>query len=88
MTGYEFSRLYAETYNTTYGDAKIICDTVFDLLGTVLYSKKEDITLYGVGSFKHKQTKQTQVRHPVTKEIVNIPPRNYIRFVETLREYE
>ena len=79
----QFSRLLAESRGITYQHAKEITDTVFSMLGEVLYERGEDVGIYGVGSFKHKVAKEKNTRHPATGEIIRVPERVYIKFNES-----
>lgn len=83
MNAKEFSRLYAKTYGVTNEYAATICDSVFKLLGSSLYEKGEDITIYGFGSFKHKKMAEKRARHPVSGEMITIPERDVIKFKQT-----
>ena len=79
----EFGRLYAQTYGVTNEQGAAICGSVFDLLYYVLYNKMEDITLYGIGSFKHQNLAAKKTRHPVTGEMITIPERCVVKFKQT-----
>ncbi len=80
LTLKEFSRKYAETYGVTYEYAYTICKTVFKSLKEVLCEEKQDVMIYGFGSFKHKHNKEKAVRHPKTGEMTTIPARDVIKF--------
>lgn len=80
MKGSEFGRLYAEVFGVSIEYGKEICNSVFALIGDVLYNRNEDLIIQGFGSFKHKQAKAKNVRHPSTGEIITMPPRDYIKF--------
>ena len=77
----QFSRMLAEKYGVTYQSAEQICKDIFELLGKVLYEDKEDVTISGFGSFKHKIAKAKKVRHPTTGEIVTTSERDYVKFI-------
>ena len=83
----EFSRRYAETYGVSYKHAITICNSVFALLGEVLYDDKEDVSIYGFGSFKRKEAAEKKVRHPATGEIITMPAREFIKFTPTLTAF-
>lgn len=76
----EFSRKYAETYGISYKHATTICQTVFELLGETIYDNKEDVVIYGFGSFRHKKTAPKRVKHPTTGEMITMPARDMIKF--------
>lgn len=83
MNAKEFSRLYAKTYGVTNEYAATICDSVFKLLGNVLYEKGEDVAIYGFGSFKHKKMAEKRARHPSSGEMITIPERDVVKFKQT-----
>ncbi len=76
----EFSRKYAETYNVSKKYAAMICESIFSMLGEVLYEDGEDVVIAGFGSFRHKKTAPKRVRHPGTGEMMTIPERDVIKF--------
>ena len=76
----EFGRLLAETYGVTYQTADKICRQVFELLGILLYEKKEDVTILGFGYFKHKTSKGKTLQHPRTGETMTIPDKVHVKF--------
>lgn len=80
MRGSDFGRLYAEIFKVSQEYGKEICNSVFALMGEVLYNRNEDLIIQGFGSFKHKQAKAKNVRHPGTGEIMTTPPRDFIKF--------
>lgn len=80
MNGKEFSKLYAKSYGVNQKYAAVICSTVFELLGKVLYEDKEDVTFYGFGSFKQQIMAEKRARHPVSGEMIVIPERQVIKF--------
>ena len=80
MRGSDFGRLYAEIFKVSQEYGKTICNSVFALMGDVLYNRNEDLIIQGFGSFKHKRAKAKKVRHPGTGEIMTTPPRDFIKF--------
>jgi len=78
----DFARAYSKQYGVPYKYAQHDCDKFWELLGKLLYEDKENITIYGVGAFKHKKNVARQVRHPGTKELITIPESRVIKFVE------
>lgn len=76
----EFSRLFAEKYGLRYKDSTYVCKGVFQLLGELLYEQGEDVVLNNFGSFRHKKTAEKKAKHPITGEMVTIPPRDIIKF--------
>lgn len=84
----EFSRKYAEAYGVSYKQATTICQSVFDFLGETIYQDKEDVVIYGFGSFKHKKTAPKRVKHPSTGEMMTMPPRDMIKFTPSGVAYD
>lgn len=76
----QFSRIFAETYGTTYQDSDQICRNVFELLGSLLYEKQEDVVITGFGAFKHKKAKPKNIRHPGTHEMIVSTERDFVKF--------
>lgn len=76
----DFSRLYAKTYGVTLSYSATMCESVFALLYDVLYNKKEDVTIYGFGSFKHQKMAAKRARHPGTGKMITIPERDVVKF--------
>jgi nucleoid DNA-binding protein len=83
MNAKDFSRAYAERYGVPYKYAMHDCEKFWELLSKLLYEDKENITIYGVGSFKQLTKKEKKVRHPITKEIMTIPESVVIKFLQT-----
>lgn len=79
----DFSRLYAKTYKVSNEYGATICESVFKLLGELLYENKEDVSIYRFGSFKHKTMAEKKARHPKTGEMITIPERDVIKFKPT-----
>ncbi len=77
----EFGRLYAERFGVTYKESDVVARRVFELLGSLLYEEKEDVTITGFGSFKHKTAKAKQVRHPASGKIITIPEKEFVKFI-------
>ena len=85
MNAKDFSRAYAERYGVPYKYAMHDCEKFWELLSKLLYEDKENITIYGVGSFKQQTKKEKMVRHPATKEIITIPESTVIKFTQPSR---
>jgi len=81
----DFSRAYAERYGVPYKYATHECEKFWELLGKLLYEDKENITIYGVGSFKQQTKKAKNVRHPATKEMMTIPESTTVKFTQPSR---
>ena len=81
----DFSRAYAERYGVPYKYATHDCEKFWELLSKLLYEDKEDITIYGLGSFRQKTKAAKRVKHPVTKEFITIPESSVIKFTQTSR---
>ena len=79
----DFIRDYAEKHKITIKNATLICESVFQLLGETLYGKEEDLSLHGIGIFKHQTLAEKRVRHPGTGEMLTMPARTIIKFKET-----
>ncbi len=80
INGKELSKIYARKYGVSQRCAAEVCGSVFELLGDILYNEKEEVTIYGFGSFKQKTMAQKRARHPATGEIIVIPERRIIKF--------
>jgi len=76
----DFAREYAKYYNTTIKEAKICCNSVFTLLGKILYEDGQGVGIYGFGSFVPVTTAPRRNKHPVTGEVTIIPERRVIKF--------
>lgn len=83
INGKELSKVYAKTFGVSQRYAAEICGSVFELLGKLLYEEKEDITIYGFGSFKQKTMAEKRARHPGTGEMIVIPERHIVKFRST-----
>ena len=79
----DFARAYAERYGIPYKYSTHECEKFWELLAKLLYEDKQNITIYGVGSFRQKTKAEKKVRHPATKEIITIPESCVIKFVQT-----
>lgn len=83
MNKKELGRKYAEKFIVSYQVGEEIIENVFDLMGEIMFDEKEDLSIYGFGSFKHKTAKPKTVRHPSTGELMVIGERDYIKFIPT-----
>lgn len=79
----DFSRIYAKKFGVTYEYSQAICNSVFGLLGKLLYEEGQDVCIHRFGSFKHKETAPKRARHPGTGEMITIPAKTIIKFKET-----
>lgn len=87
MNKKEFIKEYAERYKISIELSDHLCSSIFDLLSEV--TKREDrVYIHRFGTFKRKLNKARNVRHPVTGEIIIIPPKSYVSFKQELEEEE
>ncbi len=82
MNGTDFSRVYAEKLNISYIDAKLICDTLFDTMKEILFDKKENLVIRGLGTFKQVQRNAKRIVTPDGEPII-IPPKEVVKFVQS-----
>ncbi len=79
----DFAKRYAKTYGVSNKYAATVCESVFRLLGTMLYEENEDVSIYRFGSFKHTKMAEKRAKHPGTGEMITIPERDVIKFKRT-----
>ena len=79
----QFSKLYAEEYKTTQAEAAEHCGNVWRLLAKVLFDDGFDVGISRLGMFKHKQSPESKVRHPVTGEMIVKPARDVVKFKQS-----
>lgn len=64
--------------------SKAVADSIIKAVGkaaTDLLLKKRKVTIIGLGSFTLEKSPAKMVRHPVTKEMIEIPQRGRIKFM-------
>lgn len=81
----DFARLYAERRGVPNKYAALDCEIFWEVLSEILYVKKESLTIYGLFSLQQNTKAAKKVRHPTTKEMITIPERNTIKFIQTSR---
>ena len=83
MNSKDFALAYSVKYCVSYKCALRDCEKFWGLLKKLLYEDKENVTIYGLGSFRHQIKKARKVRHPETKEIIVIPESIKIKFTQS-----
>jgi nucleoid DNA-binding protein len=68
----------------------VLCRSLFDTLGEVLYELNEDVVIKNFGSFRKRRVMPHTVKHPLTGEPIFVPERVYFKFnaSETYRTAE
>jgi len=82
ITANDFAQTYSELYGVPSKYARYDCDKFWKLFSKLLYEDKNNITIYGIGSFRHITKMERKVRHPGTGEIITIPEQNVVKFIQ------
>jgi len=78
----EFVRTLAAEYGMTIGESKEICEAVLAHMRRVI--EKEDLSIFGFGTFKHKFIKEHKAIHPQTGEVIMVPAKDRIKFIPSV----
>lgn len=79
----DLSRIYAKTYGASLKDSATICESVFNLVRTLIFDEGEDIQIHRFGTFKHKAMQEKKVVHPGTGEEMIIPAKTVVKFKQS-----
>lgn len=74
-------REFRDKHSLTTNDSRIICESLFEILNEHIVENGEDVYIYGLGTFRHKHTKERLVKHPSTGEMVTVESRDKIQFL-------
>lgn len=84
MTYIEFISAFAKENGIPKGQAKVICQSLFESINKHI---EEDgkVVIFGFGSFEKIIRKARTARHPKTGEMIQVPPKEIIKFTRMSR---
>jgi len=78
----ELAGIVARSLELDEGDVWVICTELAAVMTEVL-EHGEEIKIRGLGSFTWRRHKASRRRHPLTKEMVDMPERDKLTFTPT-----
>ena len=79
----DFSKLYAHEHSISEKEAAAVCAGIWKLLGKVLFTLQEDISIHKVGTLKRQRVAAKKFKHPVTGVLSKRVEKTVIKFKQS-----